>query len=373
MEQAGDCALGDRAGASAASAEWGCRHTRKQRFRRLASRGDPGQEVVIAAHWRVGLPPLIAFLLRRLAALAALLVFLSFGIFCLLYLTPGSIIDTLVGPRERTPALVHQLRIQYHLNQPLITQYWFWLRGAIHMNFGQSALNGLPVTTLVQQNAGITAFLVIYTFLLTLVIGVSLGCLAAVRRRGLLDRLIVGSSVFGASMPAFVTAVLLLYLFAVRLAWFPAFGAGVGFVDRLWHLTLPAAALALTISAWLLKLTRASMIEVLDQDFVTFARARGVPPYRVLITYAFRNACIPVLTAAGLILGGLVTGAVLVEFTFSLPGLGSLLLSSVESKDVPVVQCLALLAASIVLLANMAADVLYVLLDPRIRHQRGFV
>lgn len=315
----------------------------------------------------------MVFLIKRLAALAALMLALSFGIFCLLYLTPGSVIDALIGPRERTPTLVHQLTVQYHLNAPLLTQYWYWLRAAVHLNFGQSALSGLPVTTVIKQTYGVTMFLVLYTFVLTVGFGVLLGCLAAIRRRTIVDRSIVGSSVVGASMPAFVTGILFLYLFSVRLSWFPAFGAGSGFLDRLWHLTLPAFALALTISAWLLKLTRASMIEVLDQDYVTFARARGVPPHRVIFTYAFRNACIPVLTAAGLILGGLVTGAVLVEITFSLPGLGSQLVNSVENKDVPMVQCLALLAAAIVLLANLAADVLYVVLDPRIRHQRGFV
>ncbi|HET7572033.1 MAG TPA: ABC transporter permease [Gaiellaceae bacterium] len=320
-----------------------------------------------------GVPPLVRFLLKRLAALAALLVALSFGIFALLYLSPGSVISALLGNRPRTTLLVHQLEVEYHLDQSFLAQYWFWLRGAVHLHFGESTLTGLPVTTLIGKNYGATAFLVVYTFLLTVIIGVVLGVLAAVRRRSLYDRLIVGTSVFAASMPAFVTAVLLLYVFSVRFSWFPAFGPGTGFLDRLWHLTLPALALALTISAWLLKLTRATMIEVLDQEYVTFARARGVPRGAVLLTYAFRNACIPVLTAAGLILGGLVTGAVLVEYTFGLPGLGSLLVSSVEDKDVPVVQCLALLAAAIVLLANLAADVLYVLLDPRIRRQRGFL
>jgi peptide/nickel transport system permease protein len=315
--------------------------------------------------------PLAFFVARRLAALVVLLVLLSFGIFSLMYIAPGDIVQSLIGARQSSPALIHQLRVQYHLDEPFLTQYWIWLKNAAHLDLGRSTVTGLPVTAAIRQHFGVTLFLGIYAFILTTVFGVSLGVAAAVRKRTVADRGIVGVSVLAVSMPAFVTGIVLLYLLAVRVSWFPAYGPGTGFTDRLIHLTLPAIALALTQAALVLKLTRASMIETLDQDYVAFARARGVPARRVLGTYAFRNALIPVVTASALILAFLLTGAVLVEVTFALPGLGSLLVDAVDRKDVTTVQGLALVIAATVMLANLVTDVAYLFLDPRIRFGKG--
>jgi peptide/nickel transport system permease protein len=179
---------------------------------------------------------------------------------------------------------------------------------------------------------------------------------------------VVGLSVVGVSAPAFATGIFLLYVFAVVLGWFPVFGQGSGFADRVWHLTLPAIALALTGMALVLRLTRAGMIGALEQDYVAFARARGLPAREVIVSYAFRNALVPVVTAGGLILGIMLTGAVLVEVTFALPGLGSLLVTSVSFGDVPMVQGLAMLTAIVIVLVNLLTDVLYLFVDPRIRY-----
>lgn len=300
-----------------------------------------------------------------------LLLVLSFGIFSLLYLAPGDIVQSLLGARQSSPELIAQLRAQYHLDDPFLTQYWIWLQNALHGDLGHSTVTGLPVTQAIKDHAGVTVFLGLYAFAITTFFGVSLGVAAAVRKRSAADRGIVGFSVIAVSMPAFVTGIVLLYLLAVRVAWFPAFGPGEGFQDRLVHLTLPAIALALTQAALVLKLTRASMIEALDQDYVAFARARGLATWRVLWTYAFRNALIPVVTASALILAYLLTGAVLVEVTFALPGLGSLLVDSVNQKDVTTVQGLALVVAATVMIANLLTDVLYMFLDPRIRLGTG--
>jgi peptide/nickel transport system permease protein len=319
----------------------------------------------------VRLRPLAFFVARRLAALVLLLVLLSFGIFSLMYIAPGDIVQALIGARQSSPALIQQLREQYHLNDPFLTQYWIWLKHAAHFDLGQSTVTGLPVTAAIRQHYGVTLFLGLYAFVLTVVFGISFGVAAAVRKRTVADRGIVGMSVVGVSMPAFVTGIVLLYLLAVRVSWFPAYGPGTGFTDRLVHLTLPAIALALTQAALVLKLTRASMIETLDQDYVAFARARGVPQRRVLGTYAFRNALIPVVTASAMILAFLLTGAVLVEVTFALPGLGSLLVDSVSRKDVTTVQGLALVIAATVMIANLLTDIAYLFLDPRIRFGKG--
>jgi peptide/nickel transport system permease protein len=311
------------------------------------------------------------FIGRRLVALVGLLVLLSFGIFSLLYLAPGSIVDSLLGTRPRTPQLVAELRAEYHLDQGFIGQYLYWLKGVVfHFDFGQSVVTGLPVTQSIEQHAGVTVFLGVYSFVLTVVVGLSVGVVAALRRRSAVDRGLVGVTVFGASMPGFVTGIALLYLLTVRFSVFPSFGPGTGFIDRLVHLTLPAIALAVGLAAVLAKLTRASMIEALDQDYVAFARARGGPPVAIILGYALRNALIPVITASALLLAFLLTGAVFVEITFALPGLGSLLVTSVQQKDIPMVQGLSLVVAAVVMLANLASDLVYVVVDPRIRFDR---
>ncbi|MDX6629734.1 MAG: peptide/nickel transport system permease protein [Gaiellales bacterium] len=311
------------------------------------------------------------FIVRRLAALVVLLVIISFGVFTLLYLAPGSVEDILRGTRPSTPETTRAIREQYHLNDSFLMQYWIWAKDAAQLNFGSSIRTSEPVLDGIRSRASLSAYLGIYAFAIVMLLGVPLGALAAVRKRSPVDRGIVGLGVVGVSAPAFATGIFLLYLFAVRLSWFPAYGQGSGFANRIWHLTLPAVALALTGMALVIKLTRAAMINALDQDYVVFARARGIPRRRVLVTYAFRNALVPVVTAAGLILGYLLTGAVLVEVTFALPGVGALLVDSVTFKDVPMVQGVALLVAAVIILINLLTDILYLFVDPRVRFGRG--
>ena len=307
------------------------------------------------------------FLIQRVAVLIALLVLISFVVFLLLYLAPGDTAQVLLGPKPQSPAALAAVRAQYHLDEPLLVQFWLWLKGALHGDLGRSIRTNERIATIIAGRVGIDVFLGFYAFLIAMVVGVPLGILAAVKRRAGVDRLIVGVSVMGVSAPPFASGLLLLYLFVVYLHWFPAFGAGHGFPDRLVHLTLPAVALALTAMALVVKLTRAGMVNALDQDYVVFARARGLPQRRVLLAYAFRNALVPVVTSAGLILGYLLTGGILVEVAFSLPGVGALMIDAVSNKDMPVVQGIALVIATIVILANLGIDILYLIIDPRIR------
>jgi len=320
---------------------------------------------------RIATSPLALLVVRRLVAMVALLVLLSLGIFTLLYLAPGSVVEALLGNRPASAQTIAQLKAQYHLDQPFLTQYWIWLKGAAHLDLGRAASTGLPVVASIKERSPVTFFLAVYSFVLIGVIGVGLGVVSAVRKRTVADRGLVAGSVVAASMPAFVTGILLLYVFSVRLTWLPTYGAGAGFGDRLVHLTLPAFAMAITTAAGFHKLTRASLIEALDQDYVAFARARGLPRRRVLFAYALRNAIIPVTTYFGFLIAALLTGAVFVEVVFSLPGLGSLLVDAVQTKDIPLVQGMSLLAAAFILLANLATDILYLFIDPRIRFERG--
>ncbi|MGH6916136.1 MAG: ABC transporter permease, partial [Geminicoccaceae bacterium] len=182
-----------------------------------------------------------------------------------------------------------------------------------------------------------------------------------------IDRGVVMLGVLGVSAPAFVTGILLLYFFGVVLGLFPTFGAGRGFFDRGWHLTLPALALALSLMAIVIKITRASMIEQLQRDYVAFARARGLSPLRVGAVYVLRNALIPVVTAAGLIVVGLIAGAIYVEVTFALPGIGTLMVDAVRERDIPMIQGTTLFFSAFVVLVHLVIDLIYVMIDPRIR------
>ena len=311
--------------------------------------------------------PMLWFLGRRLGALLMLLFAVSFIVFSLLYLAPGSPEQVLLGARRASPAVIESLREKWHLNESFLGQYWQWLRGVGQLDFGESIRTGQTVVESISGRIGVSAFLAVYAFLVALVFGLPLGILAAVKKTGVVDRGAVGLSVVGVSAPAFVTGVLFIYVFGVELGWFPVYGAGSGFVDRLWHLTLPALALALSVMALIVKITRTAMIEVLGQDYVGFARARGVSDARVVIRHALRNALVPIVTAAGTVLVTLIVGAVVVEATFALPGLGSLLIEAVDSKDLPIMQGVILLLAALVILVNIAVDVAYFLIDPRIR------
>lgn len=314
---------------------------------------------------------LTLYIAKRLVAMVLVLIGVSFLVFTLLFLAPGSAEQVLLGTRPASPELIASLRAQYHLDDPFLQQYWIWLQGAVHLDFGESIRTGRSVLSSIGDRVGVTLFLGIYAFVVAVVAGVPLGILAAVRKRTVVDRSVVGLSVLGVSTPAFVSGVFLLYLFAVSLGWFPSYGPGEGVADRFWHLTLPAIALALTAMALIVKLTRTAMINALDQDYVAFARARGVPAREVIVRYALRNALVPIITAAGLVLTVVLTGAVLIEQTFALPGLAALLVDAVSNKDLPVLQGVAMVFAAFVIIVNLAVDILYAVVDPRIRFGRG--
>jgi peptide/nickel transport system permease protein len=315
----------------------------------------------------VGLSGIAVFIARRVLALVVMLLVISFLIFSLLSLAPGNAVDILLGTQPRTPETVALLTRQYHLDEPFLTQYWLWLQGALHFDFGESITTTLPVSEMIAARLPTSIFLAVYAFVLEMSFGLLFGIVAALKRRSSVDRGLVAISVIGLSMPAFVSGVLMLYLFAVQLQWFPVFGAGEGFTDQLWHLTLPAISLAIVGAAYVVKNTRAAVIAVIDQDYVTFARARGLSSSAVMFKYILRNALIPVLGLSAMILSFLVVGAVMVEVTFSVSGIGQLLVQAATSQDLPTIQGVGMLVAAIVMVANLIADVAYLAVDPRIR------
>jgi len=283
-------------------------------------------------------------------------------------LAPGSVEasilrDAVAIDRETLAAV----RARYHLDDPFLVQFVSWLGNAVQLDFGTSLRTGESVSTMLADRAPITLELMAMAFVITLVLGLPLGVLAATRAGSAIDRGTVAFSIVGVSAPAFVTGLFFLWLFGLELGWFPIFDVGEGIADRVYHLLLPALTLAFGMLSLIVKVTRAAMIDTLQQDYYAFARARGVAKPRALRRYALRNAAIPVVTASGLLIGAMVGGSVLVEVTFSLPGLGSLLVDSINFEDLPVVQAVALTIAAVILLVNLLTDLAYRCVDPRIR------
>lgn len=313
---------------------------------------------------------LLRLLLRRLAVALPLLLIISFGVFALVHLAPGDPVRALLGTRPSDPETLAALRERYHLNDPFIVQYGKWLWQVLQGDLGRSINGNRLVWSAIKERAGVTIFLSLISTAIVLIVGIALGVIAALKRGTRLDRTLVMFGVFGISSPAFVTGIFLLYVFGVVLGWFPTYGAGRGFLDRFWHLALPAAALALSVMAIVVKITRAAMVKELDRDYVTFARARGLSAGRVIFAYVLRNALVPVVTAAGVVIVGLLAGWIYVEVTFALPGLGFLTVDAVQKRDIPLIQGTTLVFSCFVVAVNLAVDLLYTAIDPRIRYER---
>ena len=263
------------------------------------------------------------------------------------------------------------MRAEFHLDDPFLQQYWSWVGNALHGDFGRSIRSGQRVTEVIAERFPVTLLLAVYAFVLTAVIGIPAGLASGVRRGRKLDRTVTFTSLIGLSAPTFAVAVLLIYVFAIWLGWFPPFGAGEGLGDRIYHTTLPAITLAIGSIAIVSRQTRAASMDVATRDYVTFARARATGSSTIWRRYVLRNAALPVITVAGLVFAFALTGAVLVEYAFALPGIGALLVESVQRLDLPVVQAVALFTAVLVLSVNLVVDVTYFLLDPRLRRSGG--
>jgi peptide/nickel transport system permease protein len=302
----------------------------------------------------------------RIAGLVGTLLVTSFVVFGGLYLSPGGPLNTLLGGRTASPEQVKAVTELYDLDQPFLERYASFLGDLVRGDLGTSLVFRQPVADLLAPRIGVTVVLIVFALVLVVLLGVALGLLGGLRG-GRVDSAVVVLSSVGLATPAFVAAILLIALFAVQLGWFPVFGAGEGFFDRLWHLTLPAIAMAASGQALVARVTRASVREEARREHVETARSRGIPERDIIRRHVLRNALIPIATVGGVTVAGLLAGAVVVENAFGLGGLGSLLVSSIQAKDYAVVQIIALLFVATFVVVNTLVDLLYVAIDPRVR------
>lgn len=305
------------------------------------------------------------FLARRVVMLVATALVSSFVIFSALYLAPGNPIAVLSGGRTLPAASIKILEARYHLNDPFLTQYWLWLRGVLHGDFGISIALRENVSTLIASRVGMTAALVLYASLIILVIGIGLGIVAGLRP-GLLDTSTLVFTAVSAAIPSFVAAIVLILLFSTNLGWFPSLGGGVGVWGTIHHLTLPAVALAVSSLGIVARVTRASVREEFGREHVQTAISRGIPYPQLVRRHVLRNAAIPITTVSGITIASLIAVAAVVERAFGLNGLGAYLVAAANSKDFAVVQGISLVLVTAFVLVNLLVDLLYALLDPRV-------
>jgi peptide/nickel transport system permease protein len=309
------------------------------------------------------------FIAQRLLSTIPVLLLVSLGVFSLIHVIPGDPVQVMAG-ESQDPEVVANLRHQLGLDRPLYAQYASWLGHAVRGDLGRSIRTNKPVLSIIAERARPTLELSVFAMILALLVALPIGVLSATHRNSPIDAIGTSFAVFGISMPNFVIGLILIFVFAVRLGWLPTSGFVDVFhdpVQGLRSLLLPGITLALQLTAIIARMTRSTLLESLGQDYIRTARAKGLTEHAVVLRHAFRNALIPVVTVVGLQIGGLLAGAVITEFIFSIPGIGSLIIDSIFSRDFPVVQGVVLVTALGFIASNLVADLLYAVLDPRIR------
>ncbi|TIX68715.1 MAG: ABC transporter permease [Mesorhizobium sp.] len=305
---------------------------------------------------------MIAYLGRRVIQSVLILLGVSLITFALLYLLPADPVRQIAG-RSATPETVENIRRQLGLDQPFVIQYWHYLTSLLSGDLGRSYIQRSEVTELIVSRLPASLLLMVGAILCELAIGLTMGLLAAVRRGTATDQTLMVASFVGVSAPQFVVGLLLLYIFAVRLGWFPIGGYGT------WrHLVLPSLTMGILGAGWYARMMRSSMIDVLRQDYMRTARAKGLARGAIIFRHALPNAILPVIAMIGIDIGIFMGGIVVVESVFGWPGIGKLMIDSIIQRDFAVVQSTILVTATAIFILNIAIDLLYAVLDPRIRY-----
>lgn len=309
------------------------------------------------------------YIAGRILAAIPIICLVAIFIFSLVHLTPGDPALLLAGDNASTEQ-VEAIRERLHLDQPLIVQFGIWAGDALRLDLGESIYSGQPVSRLIGQRIEPSMMLAVVTLMLTVLIAIPLGVVAAWRANGPLDRAIMGFAVLGFSVPVFAIGYMLVYVFAVKLRWFPVQGykpLSEGILTTLHSLALPSFALALVFAALIARVTRAAMLEALSENFTRTARAKGLGVFRILVVHALKSAGVPVVTVVGIGFAALVGGMVVTESVFNIPGVGRLTVDAITRRDYPLVQGVILFFSALLILINLIVDLSYALFDPRVR------
>jgi peptide/nickel transport system permease protein len=313
---------------------------------------------------------MLGYLIRRLLATIPVIGMVAVFVFSLLYLTPGDPAAVIAGDIA-TVEDIERIRQKLGLDQPFLTRFWAWASAVLQGDLGISIFTNLPVAQLIGQRVGPTLSLALCTLIVSVLVAVPMGVIAAWKAGKLIDRLVMLFSVAGFSMPVFVLAYLLIYLFAVDLDWLPVQGytpLREGFWPWLSHLVLPSIALGTIYIALIARITRATMLEVLAQDYVRTAHAKGLAPSAVLMGHALKNAAVPIVTIIGIGIALLISGVVVTETVFAIPGIGRLTVDAIIRRDYPIIQGVILLFSAVYVFVNLAVDLSYRFFDPRIQY-----
>ena len=313
---------------------------------------------------------MLKYVIKRILWIVPTVLGVLILLFGLTYFLPGDPASVMLGPRA-TPELIKDLNHRLHLDRPVYTRLGYYILGVLRGDLGESVWSRHKVSSLIANALPYTITLAVCSMGLAALVGIFLGVFATIYKESIIDHLVTGISLVGVAVPDFVAACLLLLIFAVHLNLFPVLGAGEAgnIADRIHHLILPVISLAIGWIGYLSRLTRETMLEVLDSDYIRVAKAFGMPAKYIYYKYALKNAVIPTITVIGLGIGKLLGGAVLVEIIFNRPGLGKLVVDAVYARDLPVVQGGILIATLLFVLANLIADISYAYIDPRIQYE----
>lgn len=310
------------------------------------------------------------YVLKRVFSLIPVLLIVSIVVFLLIFLTPGDPVSVMLG-QDASAQQIKELREQLGFNQPLYKQYFDWLIAVFHGDLGNSYFMHEPVTTAILDHLGPTISIAVLAEIIAILIAVPVGILAAKNRGSYIDQLVMGFTLTGMAVPSFLFGLLLMLVFGVKLQWLPIAGyepLSSGLWNHLQHILLPGLALGIIQSALIARMTRSSMLEVLNADFIKTARSKGLKERSVVYVHALRNALLPIITVIGQTFGLLVAGAVVIETIFNIPGIGQLVLNSIQSRDYAVIQGVILMVAFFYVMINLLIDLIYIIVDPRVEY-----
>jgi len=313
---------------------------------------------------------MLGYLVRRVLAAIPVMGVVALFVFLLLRLTPGDPAAVLAGDNA-TPAQLERIRASLGLNEPLYIQFFTWINRLLHGDLGVSLISNVPVLRMIGQRVEPSITIAVSTIILSVLIAVPLGVIAAYKHGTIIDRFVMGLSVLGFSVPVFVIGYVLIQIFAIDLRWLPVQGfrsVTTGFLPFLERIILPTLTLSFIYVALIARMTRAAMLDVMGEDYIRTARAKGIGEIAVLLRHGLRNAAIPVITVIGTGFALLISGVVVTESVFNLPGIGRLTVDAVLARDYPVIQAMILLTSLIYVTVNLLIDVAYIVLDPRIRY-----